>query len=278
MQSLRGSCGLSIAKRWPQFCDRRSPARQGSNRSSTILVFGALLAFVFSRALSGCSPNGNEGVPNLKWYVFSERSGAFLEAARRCGEASKGKYTITLTALPLDADQQREQLARRLASGDPDIDIIGMDVVWTAEFAEAAWILPWQGPLAERASRDRLAAPLASARYRGRLWAVPFTSNAQLLWYRKDRFPTPPETWEELVDLAETLNVRGAIQVQGQRYEGLTVFFVSLLASAGGRVLDASGKNVVLATEPTLKALGILKRIAGSRASDPSLSTMREDE
>jgi multiple sugar transport system substrate-binding protein len=28
-------------------------------------------------------------------------------------------------------------LVHRLAAADPDIDIIGMDVIWTAEFAEA---------------------------------------------------------------------------------------------------------------------------------------------
>ena len=31
---------------------------------------------------------------------------------------------------------------RRLAAEDSDIDLIGMDVIWTAEFAEAGWILP----------------------------------------------------------------------------------------------------------------------------------------
>jgi len=29
---------------------------------------------------------------------------------------------------------------RRLAAEDSDIDIIGMDVIWTAEFAQAKWI------------------------------------------------------------------------------------------------------------------------------------------
>ncbi|MEN8260332.1 MAG: extracellular solute-binding protein, partial [Pseudomonadota bacterium] len=158
------------------------------------------------------------------------------------------------------------------------IDIIGMDVIWTAEFAEAGWILPWDGQMAKKAHRDRLPAPLESARYRNRLWAAPFTSNAQLLWYRKDRFPTPPKTWDELIRLAETLNHSGVIQVQGQRYEGLTVFFVSLLASAGGTVLDETGTKISLAIEPTRKALEIMKRIATSPAADPNLSSTREDD
>ena len=77
----------------------------------------------------------------LHWYIFDEQSGAFAQAAQDCSDESGGRYTIKLSALPTDADQQREQLVRRLAAGDKDIDIIGMDVIWTAEFADAGWIL-----------------------------------------------------------------------------------------------------------------------------------------
>jgi len=34
---------------------------------------------------------------------------------------------------------------RRLAARDAGVDIIAMDVIWTAEFAEAGWIRPWEG-------------------------------------------------------------------------------------------------------------------------------------
>jgi multiple sugar transport system substrate-binding protein len=214
----------------------------------------------------------------LSWYVFGERSGAFAEAARRCSEASKGAYEVTLKPLPADADQQREQLVRRLAAWDDDIDIIGMDVIWTAEFAEAGWILPWSDEAARTATEGRLGSAVASARYDGRLWAAPFTTNTQLLWYRADRVAEPPETWDEMIDMAEALGERGTIQAQGERYEGLTVFFVSLLASAGGAVLDASGEGVALEQAPTREALRILRRLARSSASDPSLGSAREDQ
>ena len=35
------------------------------------------------------------------------------------------------------ADDQRLQLARRLSGNDKSLDLMGMDVVWTAEFADA---------------------------------------------------------------------------------------------------------------------------------------------
>ncbi len=33
---------------------------------------------------------------------------------------------------------------RRLAAKDSSIDLIGMDVIWTGEFAQAGWITPFE--------------------------------------------------------------------------------------------------------------------------------------
>jgi len=216
--------------------------------------------------------------PVLSWYVFDEPSGAFAEVARRCAEESDDAYRIELKPLPTDADQQREQLVRRLAARDSDIDIIGMDVIWTAEFAQAGWILPWPQDAARQVEMGRIDAIVRSAVYEGRLWAVPFTTNTQLLWYRTDRVPQPPQTWDEMIDMAEKLGEDGTIQAQGERYEGLTVFFVSLLASAGGSVLDEQADAPALGGAPTREALRILHRLAGSPSADPGLATAREDQ
>jgi multiple sugar transport system substrate-binding protein len=214
----------------------------------------------------------------LNWYVFEEPSGTFRAVAERCTQDSRGAYRVETAALPADADQQREQLVRRLAARDSDIDLIGMDVIWTAEFAEAGWILPWPNEDAPAVGEGRLAASLRSATYNNRLWAAPFTANAQLLWYRTDRVKVPPKTWDQMIRVAEALGDQGTIQAQGERYEGLTVFFLSLLASAGGTVLDESGQRISLEEDPTRRVLEIMKRIATSSASDPSLSTAREDQ
>ena len=79
-----------------------------------------------------------------------------------------------------------------------------MDVIWTAEFAEAGWILPWEGERADRATEGKLDGPLETVEYQDQLWAIPFTTNTQLLWYRKDRVKELPEnfTWDDMIDSA----------------------------------------------------------------------------
>jgi multiple sugar transport system substrate-binding protein len=235
------------------------------------IIFGAVLG-----TLVACTDEASK-FPRLRWYVFDEPSGAFEQAAQRCSEASRGRYQIELTRLPTDADQQREQLVRRLAAGDQDIDIIGMDVIWTAEFAEAGWVLPWEGEAALGAREGRLSSAIDSATYRQQLWAAPYTTNTQLLWYRTDRVESPPQTWQQMIEVAERLGENGIIQAQGDRYEGLTVFFTSLLASAGGSILAPGGRAVALEDKPTQEALSVMRRLANSPAADPALATARED-
>lgn len=56
------------------------------------------------------------------------------------------------------------------------------------------------------------------------------------------------------------------------------MFFISLLASAGGQVLDAGGGAVSLNSAPTRETLALMKRLAMSPAADPGLNTAREDQ
>ena len=127
------------------------------------LVMAALTA-------TGCGgSSSSKGPTTLNWYVFNEPSGSFTDAAKRCGDASHGAYKIVYNKLSNDADQQRQSLVRRLAAKDSSIDIAGMDVVWTAEFAEANWIKPWPARFAREVSQGTLPGPLKTATYKGRL-------------------------------------------------------------------------------------------------------------
>lgn len=248
---------------------------KASRKSQAVRRCALTIGIALAWMIPACTRPERAGPPELHWYVFDEPSGAFQRAAEDC---SGTNYRIAIEPLPRDADQQREQLARRLAASDPAIDLIGMDVIWTGEFASAGWLWPLDADSAQRAVLGRFPACVETARYDARTLAFPFTTNAQLLWYRRDRVARVPETWDELIDMAETLKVRGAIQLQGDRYEGLTVFFLSLLASGGGSLLDESGSL----SDPTGKALSealrLMRRLGNSSATDPGLSRVREDE
>jgi multiple sugar transport system substrate-binding protein len=234
----------------------------------------AVLVGVVALALTGCGGSSG-GRATINVWVFNEPSGAFKDAAKRCSAASNGRYKVVLNALSNDADQQRQSLVRRLAAKDSSIDIAGMDVIWTAEFAEAGWIKPWPAQFANKIKQGTLAGPLQTATYKGQLWAAPANTNTQLLWYRKDLVRQPARTWDGLINQASNLPKAGRIEIQGAQYEGTTVWFNSLVASAGGTIVV---NNKPTPSSAWLRAAQIMKRLATSKAVDPSLTSQKEDQ
>jgi trehalose/maltose transport system substrate-binding protein len=235
-------------------------------------------------ALSGLAACGTSsagtGPVTLNFYNFPDPSGAVQQAANNCSAQSHGKYTISYNKLQSSADQQRLQMARRLAAQDTSLDILGLDVTWEAEFATAGWIRPWTGTYKQQAIKGTLKGPLNTAIWRGKLVAVPYNSNTQLLWYRSDLVKTPPKTWAQMLADAEALAKQGKphlIEIQGAQYEGTVVWFNTLVASAGGSILNPTSTAAQLGP-PAVKALSIMQQLAHSRAADPSLGVQMEDQ
>jgi multiple sugar transport system substrate-binding protein len=242
-------------------------------RTSGVVATLALAAL----AGAGCGGSSNsKGPATVNWYVFKEPGGAFDAAAATCTKSSGGRYKVKVVALPTDSDQQRELIVRRLAAKDKSIDVIGMDVNWTAEFAEAGWIEPWTGPNKQAAGQGVIPALLASAVYKGQTWVRPFTTNTQLLFYHKDVVKgPPPKTWDEMIQMAQKIGgSKGKIVVQGRRYEGLVVWFNSLVASAGGQIVDRAGNTKL--GPPAVKAATIMHDVA-TKAGTSSISNEKED-
>ncbi len=231
-------------------------------------------AALIAATVAGCTGSDDAGGQGTEvtWFVAVQRGGSFEASAERCSEQSNGRYQVKVELLPLEADAQREQLVRRLGAEDPSIDVIAMDVIWTAEFANAGWVRPWTGKLAEEAKKDRFESTIETASFEGELYGAPYNANPELLFYRKDLTPKPPATWEEMIEEAKRLD--SSIALQADRYEGLVVWFNSLLQSAGTEVLK-DAETVDLAQKPTEEALSIMGSVARD-APAPGFETSNE--
>jgi multiple sugar transport system substrate-binding protein len=224
--------------------------------------------------LSSCG--GSSGPPQIKFFVQIQPGGTIEANSERCTKEAHGRYTIKPELLPTDASQAREQLVRRLGAKDSTIDVIGLDVVLTAEFANAGWIDPWTGKRKEQATEEVFPSVIETATFERELYAAPFNTNTQVLWYRKDLVPKPPETWDEMIEMAEGLKEAGKIQVQAERYEGFMVWANALIESAGTELLSGP-ETVDLEQQPTEEALAVMGRLANSSAASPNLPTSNED-
>lgn len=264
-----------------------SPIRSCAVRSCAVRLCAVATAVVTAASVvSACGTTDDDHVVSL--YTPASEAGTFTAVANRCNDELGGRFRIEQRSLPKAADDQRLQLARRLTGNDRTLDLMALDVVWTAEFAEAGWALPLSddpaGAAESDASTDTLAGPLATARWRDVLYAAPVTTNTQLLWYRPDLMSDPPSTWDGMLDEASRLHAEGKpswIAVQAKQYEGLVVWFNSLLESAGGQVLSDDGKTVTLTDTDahraaTVKALEIIKSVATAPGADPSVTQTDE--
>jgi multiple sugar transport system substrate-binding protein len=190
------------------------------------------------------------------------------------------RYEIVYRKLPRDADGQREQMVRRLAAGDTGLDILGLDVTWVPEFAEAKWLEEWTGSNKAKAEDDVLEGSLKTAMWNDKLYAATKNTNVQLLWYDDRVTPKPPETWQEMIDTSKQLKSEGKpyqIVFTAAQYEGLVVTYNSLVASYGGQILSEDGKSVVM-DKGAVDALKLLKEVSTEGITDPSLSNAQEQQ
>ncbi|MCX4668076.1 ABC transporter substrate-binding protein [Streptomyces sp. NBC_01381] len=187
--------------------------------------------------------------------------GPLLEGWNRTHPGEK----VTLVELPDSADETHAQMTTDLRSDSSRFDVLNIDVAWTSEFAAAGWIAPLRRdsfPL-----KSFLPPVVDTATYDGKLYAVPYVTNAGLLLYRKDVLAkegiAPPRTWAELERAAKTIAPKyGLDGYAGQflPYEGLTVNAAEAVYSAGGTILGDDGERVTVNSTAAREGIGFLAR------------------
>ncbi|HEY0699709.1 MAG TPA: ABC transporter substrate-binding protein [Micromonospora sp.] len=160
---------------------------------------------------------------------------------------------VTLVELPESADQQRQQFIQNAQTKSDAYTVLNMDVVWTAEFAANQWID--EIPTDKVPVDQMIPAVVETGKYFNKLYAVPYNTNAGVLFYRKDLLDKagaqPPKTWADMQAVCAKVQALpegkgiGCYAGQFDKYEGLTVNFSEAVHSAGGQVVDADGKPTV---------------------------------
>jgi multiple sugar transport system substrate-binding protein len=233
-------------------------------RCARLAVTAALLATAPAAGCAATAPatvTSLSGIGPITLATGKLDTGSYLPGLIAEWNSAHPGQRVTLIPLPNDANDQLAQLVANLQAKSSLYDVMSLDVIWTAEFAANGWIVPLNPesfPLS-----GMLAPAVATAGYAGRLYAVPFTSNAELLYYRKDILAgrKPPRTWTQLAGLARTLAPRhGMAGYAGQlaAYEGLTVNFAEAVQSAGGSILSPDGTRVTLDSPQARAGLAFL--------------------
>ncbi|MGH3458020.1 extracellular solute-binding protein [Aeromicrobium sp.] len=258
---------------------------QHSNRRGARRIVAAVAASALAATLLAACGGGESDKPVLTWYINPDPppppdfEGAFGQAgiAERC---STDEYAIETQILPQSATEQRIQMLRRLAAQDPEIDLMSLDPVFTAEFAEADYLAKIPPELSEGV----LQGSIDGASWAGGLVVAPLWANTQILWYRKSMAEaagldmSQPVTWEQVIDAADSEG--GKVGVQANKYEGYVVWINALIASAGGAIMTDTDQGdeakVTIDSDAGREAAAVVQKLAGSSSAEADLSVSNE--
>ena len=202
-----------------------------------------------------------------------DTSGDLKEGIAEFNKANP-ELNAKLLEFPESADEQRNQFIQRQRAKSADCDGFEADVVWTAEFASQGWLRDMT-PYVDSRKDEFIPSTLSSVEYEGKTWGVPRVTDAGFLYYRKDKNPKVPATWQEVYEKAKAGN---GIAYQGASYEGLTVNFLELAFAAGGQILSEDGKESVIDSPENLKALEFMVDGINDGAAPKAVTTYMEEE
>ena len=173
------------------------------------------------------------------------------------------------------------------AAKSTDLDILNVDVVWPGIIKDHLVDLTQYSKGAEK---EHFPAIVANNTVGGKLLAMPWFTDAGVLYYRKDLLAKygekPPTTWDELTATAKKVmdaerkagngDMQGFV-FQAKAYEGLTCDALEWVASyGGGSIVDATGK-VTINNPKAAKALSTAAGWIGTIAPTGVLNYGEED-
>jgi ABC-type glycerol-3-phosphate transport system substrate-binding protein len=269
------------------------PSRPAAHRRTQALARGALLVAVALAISCKRAPAPAAGEQELLPY----------RQAHIDWRAAAGQELVLAMNQHMETDALRPQLARfealtgvharvesypenelhqktlvDLVSRKGGFDVIMMDFMFTPQYAKAGLIEPLDPLLGDGAQTDAawlaasdfVPALLDAARYDDKLWALPFTSETTLLFYRKDLFAAaglqPPDTFTDLAMAAKKLHhppeVAG-IGLRGARGQGMNVYvWTGFLRGFGGDFFERFPAPSPAELRPTLTSQAAVEATA----------------
>jgi trehalose/maltose transport system substrate-binding protein len=240
--------------------------------ASAMLAAGSLTAATAATITISCGSNAAD----------QEWCGKFAE-----DWGKKSGHTVKLYTAPASTTDNLALLRQQFAAKSPDVDVLMVDVVWPGVIKDHLVDLK---KYSKGAEAKHFPAIVANNTVDGKLLAMPFFTDAGLLYYRKDLLDKygakVPETWDDLAATAKKVmegeRKAGVADFQGfvfqaKAYEGLTCDALEWVASfGGGEIIDKAG-NITINNANAAKALDMAASWIGTIAPAGVLNYGEED-
>ena len=122
---------------------RASASVRSMSRRGFLRVGGSALAGAALLEVAGCGGTGGQSSSGATESTFSfgpDNSGSLEEIVRRFNVKFTGRYKANYRVMAADTGQYFNQVKTEFQAGGGEMDLIGGDVVWPAQFAANGWI------------------------------------------------------------------------------------------------------------------------------------------
>ncbi|WP_367848459.1 ABC transporter substrate-binding protein [Rhodoferax sp. WC2427] len=169
---------------------------------------------------------------------------------------AKTGNTLELLSVPQSSSDILGLFRQMFAARSDKLDVMQIDVVWPGILKDQLLDLK---PYTKGIEKTHFPAMVANNTVNGKLLAMPWLTDAGVMFYRKDLLAKygekPPTTWAELTTTAKKVmdgeRKAGNAAMQGfvfqaKAYEGLTCTGLEWVASfGGGTIIDRAGKTTI---------------------------------
>ncbi|MGH6942977.1 MAG: ABC transporter substrate-binding protein, partial [Geminicoccaceae bacterium] len=202
--------------------------------------------------------------------------------------AQQSGNQVKVISTPNSSTERLALYQQILAAGSGDIDVFQIDVIWPGILANH--FIDLSQYVDQETLDQHFKAIVENNTVDGQLVAMPWFTDAGLLYYRKDLLDKygkqPPETWQELTEIAKEIQDRergaGNDKMQGfvfqaKAYEGLTCDALEWVASfGGGTIVDPDGE-ITINNAKAAEALDLAASWVGTIAPEGVLNYAEEE-
>ena len=251
-----------------------------------------IVILVLSISLAACSNSSNDGkkdtdkssestkekkvsifIPGYDDESFKPLYDASIEGFR------KDNADTEVEIVPAGWDEANSKLVSLIQAGEtPDVIISGSRSL--RQFAELGAIANLNEFMTDEFKAGRVEEVLKTANINGDQYGIPLAFSSRALYYRKDLIPTPPTTWDELLETAKKVKSENpdmyGFAIPTDLTSG-TDELLNFIYQNGGSVTDADG-NIKLNTKENVETLNFLKKFQEAGIIPDPIATERSSQ
>ncbi len=214
-----------------------------------VLVAAAMLVALPSPLQA--APPALEGTIHV---IGMEQAGMRPEEMEEIAAAFMEQYPdveVVLTFVSYDA--LHDKLVTSISGDKPAYDVVLVDDIWYAQFAEAGWLWDITDELTDEMKEDIFEAAWYISTYKDKVYGIPWLLDQKYFFYNtrileEAGFDAPPRTWEELVEQGNAMKEKGLVEYpiiwSWAQAEAAICDFVTLLYGNGGGFFDENDQPI----------------------------------